>query len=319
MNMAFLKKNLVFWLCLAVTAGLLLGALAGLFSAQRRYSRQARALDLATMRLQQLYRREIFPAAANVRKETENLKDIVDQYNELNELLRAGQADPQPMEAAKFMQLLEHTLRQLRDRLQNARVKFPERYAFGFDRYAGGRLPAPGDIPRLVQQLKIIETLCAILREAAVAELVAIERESFEQAAGAAGGRRGAPPSPAAPPVSDIAALASCQHFKITVKAAENAVLTMLTLLAGGPMFMVVTRIEVTNPNQGSSAAGPAPTTDAAHPRAAMPGPAAEERRVILGREELEVKLDLDVYQFAPSLAFSAEGTSVSQAGKEGP
>ncbi len=320
MNLAFIKKHPIFALCLGVTVFLLVGAGAGLFLSARSYARQALALDKETTRLQQLYRRDPFPAQANVRTEAENLKDVIDRYNELNELLRTGQVNLQPMEAADFMQFLEKSMRKLRDRLQNDRIKFPAKYAFGFDKYAGGRLPASGDIPRLVQQLKIIEALCDILQEAAIVELVAIERDNFEQAArgaDASGGRRGAPGTPGAPSPESAASspggdkLVSSQHFKISVKARENAVIEMLNLLASWPMFMVVTRVEITNPLQEYSAAGPVSAPAVAAPAPGTPGtpePAARERQVILGREELDVKLDLDVYQFAPSLAFKEGG-----------
>lgn len=315
MNLAFIKKHPVFTLCLAVTVLLLIGAGAGLFVSARMYSRKALALDAVTTRLQQLYRRDPFPVAANVNREAENLKDVIDRYNELNELLRNGQINLQPMEAADFMQFLEKSMRKLRDRLKNARIKFPEKYAFGFDKYAGGQLPASGDIPRLVQQLKIIEALCDIIEEAGIAELVAIERENFEQARGASasGGRRGAA-SPEAAVSSDGDQLMSSQHVNISVKARENAVINMLNLLASRPMFMVVTRVEMTNPLQESNSGGPASAPAVAARTPGAPGApgtpelAARERQVILGREELDVKLGLDVYQFAPSLVFKGGG-----------
>ena len=311
MNFAIITKHPVFVLCLGVTALLLIGAGAGLFISERLYARQALALDAVTTRLQQLYRRDPFPVAANVSKEAENLKDVIDQFNELNELLRAGQVNLQPMEAADFMQFLEKSLRKLRDRLKNARIKFPEKYAFGFDKYAGGRLPASDDIPRLVQQLKIIKTLCDIFQEAGITELVAIERDSFEQAARgayASGGRRGAPSPGAAASSPGGDKLVSSQHFKISVKARENAVIEMLNLLASQPMFMVVTRVEMTNLRQEYSSGGPvsAPVVAARGP--GTPALAARERQVILGREKLDVKLDMDVCQFAPSLSFKDSG-----------
>lgn len=340
MDLAFIKKHPAFMLCLGVTVLLLVGAGAGLFISARLYARQVVALDALTARLQQLFRRDPFPAKANVYKEAENLKDVIDRYNELNELLRVGQVNLQPMEAADFMQFLEKSMRKLRDRLQNARIKFPEKYAFGFDKYAGGQLPASGDIPRLVQQLKIIEAFCDILQEASITELVAIERDNFEQAArgaDAAVGRRGMPPSgtPGAPgtpamPSPENAAflpgegkLMASQHFKIVVKAKENAVIAMLNLLASQPMFMVVTRIEMNNPiqeyNAGSPVSAPAvvtrapgtPGTPGTPGASGTPGiteSTARERQVVLGREELDVKLDLDVYQFAPSLRFKEGG-----------
>ncbi|MCX6991809.1 MAG: Amuc_1100 family pilus-like protein [Kiritimatiellaeota bacterium] len=307
MNLAFIKKHPVFTLCLGVTVLLLIGAGAGLFLSERLYARQVLALDAVTTRLQQLYRRDPFPAAANVQKEAENLKDVIDQYNELNELLRTGQVNLQPMKAVDFMQFREKSLRKLRSSMQNARIKFPEKYAFGFDKYEGGQLPAAGDVPRLVQQLKIIEALCDILQEAAIVELVSIERDNFERAA----------PSleTASSPGGDK--LVSSQHFKISVRARESAVIAMLNLLASQPMFTVVTRIEMTNPRQEYNSGGPvaapadavrAPGTPGTPGTPGAPEPVARERQIILGREELDVKLDLDVYQFAPSLAFKEGG-----------
>jgi len=316
MNLSVIKKHPVFMLCLGVTLLLMLGAGAGLFISARMYSRQVQALDAVTGRLKQLYQRDPFPAAENVRKEAENLQDVIDQYNELNELLRAGQVNLQSMEAADFMQFLEKSLRGLRSRLQNAGIRFPEKYAFGFDKYAGGQLPASGDIPRLVQQLKIIEALCSILQDAAITELVAIERENFEQAlrgADAPAGRRGAPVPEAAENAPGGDQLVYSQPVRILFKARENAVITALNLLASRPMFMVVKRVEMTNPRQEySSAAVAAPAAAARAPGAPeSPAPgvaAARERQIVLGREELDVRLDLDVCQFAPSLAFKEDG-----------
>lgn len=303
MDLTFIKKHMVFTLCLGFTVVLLVGAGVGLFFAQRFYVRKVLALDSVMTRLQQLYRRDPFPAMENVRAEAESLDDMTDRYNELVESLRLDQVDLQSMEAADFMQFLEQSLRKLRSRLQKARIRFPEKYAFGFDKYAGGQLPAPGDIPRLVQQLKIIEALGDILEQAAIAELVSITRVNFEQAA------RGAMPAPAAAAAAGGAKLFSGQHFDIEVKARENAVITMLNLLAGQPMFMVVTRVEMSNPLQEYSTGGPAanPAAPARLPGApGMPSasspPDTHERQVVLGREELVVKLGVDVYQFAPPL-----------------
>jgi len=85
-------------------------------------------------------------------------------------------------------------------------------------------------------------------------------------------------------------------------------VIEMLNLLASQPMFMVVTRVEMTNLRQEYSSGGPvsAPVVAARGP--GTPALAARERQVILGREKLDVKLDMDVCQFAPSLSFKDSG-----------
>lgn len=308
MNLAAIKKHPIFALCMAAAALLLIGAGVGLFLSARLYARQVSSLDSVTRRLQQLYQRDPFPAAANVQKEAENLKDVVDRYNELNELLRSDQVDRQPMEAADFMQYLEKTLRKLRERLQSARIKFPDKYAFGFDKYAVGQLPSSGDIPRLVQQLKIIEAFCGIFQDAAIVELVSIEREPFEQAASAepaASGRRGASQKTAPSAPGDNKQIAS-QRFKIAIKARESALIEMLNLLSRRPMFMVVTKVEMTNPRQEFGSAAPA--APAAPAPAAKPSTESRERQVVLGREELDIRLEVDVYQFAPSLDFKESG-----------
>ncbi len=303
MNLDVVKKNPVFSVCLGLIALLLVGAGAGLVSAYGRYSSQDRDLRGSIDRLQQLNQRNPFPAESNLDREQENLRDVVDKYNELNELLREAQVDRQPMEASDFMPFLERSLRQLRGRLQQARIRFPEGYAFGFEKYAVGQLPASENIPRLVQQLKIMEVFCRMLQDSAVTELTAIKRDEFEQAArGASGGRRGeAGPDaePEGPPQ-----LVEKQTFTLSFKARESAVVTLLNKLAGYPMFIVVTRLDMTNPRQEFSLAKSAPAEAAGGAQAGSGSRPGADRAVIIGREELDVELDVDVYRFAPSLDF---------------
>ena len=309
MNLTFIHKHPVFALCLGITVLMLIVTVAGLFISSRLYSRQALALDTVTTQLQQLCRLDPFPVAANVHKEAENLKDIIDQYNELNEFMRAGQIDLQPMKAVDFMHFREKSLRKLRSSLQSARIKFPVKYAFGFDKYEGGQMPASGDVPGLVQQLNIIEVLCEILKEAGITELVAIKRENIELLRPPVASRRhGRAPSPeAAGNAPGGNKLVYSQHFEISFQARENAVIKILNLLASQPMFMVVTRVEMTNPRQEYSVGGSI-RTPAAAPPPGVSEPSTRERHVILGREELDVKLDLDICQFAPSIPFREDG-----------
>ena len=59
--------------------------------------------------------------------------------------------------------------------------------------------------------------------------------------------------------------------------------------------------------SSGGIVSAPAVVTRATN-APSVPEPVARERQIILGREELDVKLDLDVCQFAPSLAFKEGG-----------
>ena len=300
MQLGHIKKYPVFSLFLGGVAILMIGAGFYFAASRRAYKRQAGELNALTGELHRLYARDTFPAEENVLREKENLEDSVDLFNELNELARRGQKELQPMEASDFMQFLENSLRTLRGRLQGENVKFPDQYAFGFEKYAGGQLPSPGDIPRLVQQLNIIETLCEIIREASVSELVSITREVFELAP---------PPPESAVEGSDADKMFACQRFKVIVKGRESAIMEMLNLMASHPMFIMVTRIEISNPRQDYNA-GAQPVVAVRAESAAAATPSSREPQIILGREELNAGIDLEVYQFAPSLPFKEGGSA---------
>ncbi|MBU4199029.1 MAG: Amuc_1100 family pilus-like protein [Verrucomicrobia bacterium] len=307
MNLALLKKYLALEICGAVILVALMIIGVKLFAAIRQYTAEKSALQAVMDRKQRLDRRTPYPSMENVKQEAENFKDLLDSYNELNEMLRARQIEPQVMQPAEFMPLLENSLRRLRSQLSSARVIYPPKFTFGFGRYAGGKLPAPGDISLLVQQLKIVDALCQALGKVGVADLVSIARNEFELSGrpveSDARNTRGVP-SPAGSPSSGKTgndALYTTQHFKLVVKANEAAIFDLLNLLARLPMFTVVTLVEMENQKQSFRDATGAPAPAAA-------GGAAEESavhgKIILGKELVDLSLELDVYQFAPSLNF---------------
>jgi len=315
------------WLTIGLGLAFVLLAAVGsrLFFVMKRHQKEEQELNAAKTRLDQLYQRAIFPSAANTTLEREKMADLTDQFNELNSLLSEGQVLPEEMEAAEFMTYFEKTMRRIRDRLQAGRVVFPEKYAFGFEKYAGGLLPVPRDIPRLVQQLKMTERLCQVLPDAAVKELLAFTREDFEAAVDkpgtAAPAGRGRAPAPAAPAPGAGAGrslpegqLYSVQHFKMSFRALEGSVLGLLNCLARLPMFTVVTRVEITNPRREISIGVPDATKPAAGEAAsktadkAPPGELSRDKRIVLGKEEVEVKLEMDVYNFGLPIDFR-EGT----------
>lgn len=322
----FFKKY--FWLTICVAAALVLLTVIGsrLFFVFRSYQKEKMELNAAQSRIEQLYQRRVFPSAANIIRENVKRADLVDEYNELNSWLSAGQVRPEGMEAAEFMPFLENTLRRIRDQLKIGRVVFPNRYTFGFEKYAGGQLPRPKNIPRLVQQLKITERLCQVLPEAAVNELLTFARDEFESVSGGAArkarsGRRRQPAPPGGTPRPGDEELVSIQHFKITFRAREGAALDFLNRLACLPMFTVVTWVEINNPHQETTIAGAGPARPAADKKSQ---PAAKnraeeltrEKRIILGREKIEVKLEMDVYNFGPFIDFRKGRAAEGRRGK---
>jgi len=310
-----LKKYL--WLTIGVALAFILLAAIGsrLFVVMKRHQREERELNGAKARLDELYQRPTFPSAANISREHEKLADLTDEYNELNGLLTEDQVLPEEMEGAEFMTFSANTLQRIRDRLQAGRVTFPEKYSFGFEKYAGGSMPASRDIPRLVQQLKITERICQILPDAAVKELLTFTREEFETAVDKARAQsgRGRASSPTAPGAESSRSqpgdqLYSLQHFKMSFRAREGSVLDLLNRFACLPMFTIVTKVEITNPRREISAgASGAAQPAAGATNAADKGQAGElsrDKRIVLGREEVEVSLEIDVYNFGSPIDF---------------
>lgn len=312
--MNLLKKYI--WLVISVAAAFVLLVVTGsrLFFVFKSYQKEKQELNANKSRIEQLYDpRRTFPSAANIIREKEKQADLVDEYNELNGWLSAGQVLPGGMEAAEFMPFLENTLRRIRDLLQAGRVVFPDKYTFGFEKYAGGQLPIPKNIPRLVQQLKITENICRVLPDSTVNELISFTRDEFESVSGGAaeeaqsGRRRQSVPS-AGPAAASLPGdeIVSTQHFKMAFRAREGAAFDFLNRLACLPVFTVITWLEINNPRQETTMAGAGPARPAADGKsktAAQKSQVEEltrEKRIILGQEEVEVKLEFDVYNFGP-------------------
>lgn len=312
--MNWLRKYIVLVISGAV-AFVLLAAIGGrLFFVVKSYQKEKRTLADDKGNLDRLYNRDPFPVVSNIAKEKEKLDDLLDEYNELNTLLGESQIRPEGMEASKFLYLLGRVLSAMRGQLQAVRVVFPEKYAFGFEKYAGGQLPAAKDIPRLIQQLRITEQFCRVMNESALNELISFSRDEFELASESAAdrarsGRQGPPQPPGAgASPADSGELYSNQHFRMAFRAKESSFIDFLNRLARLPMFTVVTWVEISNPrrevNFGAGAVQPAK----AESKTSGKGPGEElsrEKRIVFGKEEVEVRLEMDVYNFSPPIDYT--------------
>ena len=281
-----------------------------LISSVREYAAAKRSLDNATRRLHQLYCRDPYPSLLNVTNEALNVEKLQKSYSELNQLYRAGQLNVQPMDAADFMLLLENTLGQMKKSLDKHRIIYPDQFPFAFEKYVGGQLPAPEDISRLVEQLKIVEEICNILCQAGITELVSISREEFETHAPLTvpRTRRRRRPIIAEPRAQEKIGqtgngqLFTSQHFSLAFKAKEHSYLDILNRIARHPMFMVTTYIKLTNKKQDFSEG----VVDSSIFKTVKSGKAfkstktgEQDRYIILGKEDIDIQLDLDVYDFA--------------------
>ncbi|MGQ9662733.1 MAG: hypothetical protein ACUVWX_10435, partial [Kiritimatiellia bacterium] len=176
------------------TRSIIVGSIAGLIAAVaigsalllffriRQFSTAGAAMNRSLRVLADYYARDPFPSDENVKREKTNVEQLNGWLNELLAALRKGQIEPQGLTPEGFRTLFDKKRNDLRKEAAEARIGLPagETFAFGFDRYFGGEMPAPANVPRLAQQLLIIEQLCHILFEARIQDLTAIVREEFE-------------------------------------------------------------------------------------------------------------------------------------------
>lgn len=293
------------------------------------YSRANANLDAKVQRLNALNRRDPFPSPENVSQSAKNAEVQAEFFEKLLNLLRHEELEPEEMEPAEFPTMVERTVRELQRRAGVLRAKLPDRFAFGFTRYfVEGGLPEDGDIPRLVVQLKAVDQIFKILFTTKVSEVIAFKREEFEQRETAVAEEtstsrrdRRLPRGPAAR-TADAAGpqrpqrgggagmLYEKEHFTISFVARESSVWELLNRLARSRMLTVVTRVEMetkAGPLQGATrpaAAAGAPGSLASRllggggTERPQTGPLPHDERVVAGREEVTVKLEMDVYRF---------------------
>jgi hypothetical protein len=304
-----------------------------LFGAQGHYAESFSKLQSSQNQLQRLTDRTPFPASGNVQAMDKRLEVYREYLEGLKAAMKRGQRRAEPVTRDRFRQLLEETLRQLGNGAREKGVLLPANFAFGFQRYAEGVLPAEDELGRLVDQLYSVKTLCGILYEAGIGELVAVERTTFEKDAQAAPveeeyGRRSArgraEPAVAAPRVElevDPLGLYTREHYVLSFKAQDAANWRVLDRLAKAAPFVVVTQLEIVNPArpavvlppkaEAPPAAAPKPTSAAgwqapgsATPLAAeQPEILPRELRIAAGQEWPSVRLEVDYYRFVEPAA----------------
>jgi len=310
-----LKKNMTLIVGGAIVAVLLIVLLVFLMKFNSSYRQVNRQLQSAQQRLTILNGRDPFPSEGNVGVVQTNLFVLREFFTNLMASLRQGHVEPSKMEPAEFNPLLDRTSQRLYQRAKGMKVVLPMRFAFGFDRYAEGTLPAASDVPRLGQQLETVDLLCGLLYAAKINEIMAVERPVFEVTAQAVateefvdprqqryGGGAGAPEVAAAPTETymDPSGLFSRERYVLTFRGRDAAILGFLNAVAANKRFIVVTRLQVEN-ETGIPKLGEARPATASSPSAPA-GSVAREDRIIAGRETVKVIVELEVYRFqAPS------------------
>jgi hypothetical protein len=236
---------------------LLVLALTGflLFRGMAELNRTQQELTAQRTELAGYYRKDPFPSPGNVTREAQNVELLNGWVQQLLETARKGQVESEERTPSSFVNLLGDRRNRLLAIADGTGMKLPSKdFAFGFERYfaAGSSLPAPEDVPRLTQQLRILDELCTVLFEEQVSELMAVEREEFESGPSAGAARRGAARLHAATPDSVAKAgvlgpddLFAKLHFVLEFKAQEKALAAVLNRLAAHRLFVVVTALTI--------------------------------------------------------------------------
>lgn len=311
---------------------LFLGAVALVVIKFMHFTEAREVLKADKERLSFLYSQNPFPSPANLKVERENILAIKQELMGLQEAMGAGQVEPVVQNPARFITQFFETQHGLLTHASTAGIAVPKAYDFGFGRHMKGDLPAPQDVPRLTQQLKIVEALCQILYAGNISALEAVTRQEFEVDAVAGGVAAGSVPAAVGrgrgvPVVSssdfeiknsvDAGAglvpqgqLYGRWRFQFQFRSREAALLNILNGLARSPIFAVVTRLDVKGDEKlferkDTERAG-ARVKTAEEPE--KEAPKTRDDRIACGRENImTVKMELDVYQFSKPQAVAPE------------
>ena len=314
------RRKLVIFIVASVLVLLLAGAATLLVRGFLLLQEVDKNLQSASETLTSLYAQNPFPSGGNLRLERENIKSIGEELFGLQMALGAGQMEPVAQIPAKCITQFWETRNSLLARA-GSNVKVEKTFDFGFGKHMKGDLPSIQDVPRLTQQLRIVETLCDILYAARITALSGLYRQEFEsESTPVASPARPAPPSAPVKAGADIllknttdasaglipqGQLYGRWHFTLQFTARENALMKVLNGLSSSPVFVVVTRMEISGDEKvfdrkeaESLAAKSAEAPDGVAVKET--DKPRRDMRVVCGRDALmNVKLELDVYQFA--------------------
>lgn len=223
-----------------------------------RHREVSRDLTSTRAELRRLVDRVPFPSAENVERAATNQARIEAFFETTIAEFLSRTYIPPAMEPARFPILLQRAIGSMNLSAVSNNVTVPDRFMYGFDRYARGQLPNKEDIPRLARQIHAVETITRAIFSAKIREIVSIERHVFEEEArpGAEGAvsrfnepveQRGPAGGPALGYVEDPEHLFVRERLIYEFRAKENTLWAVLDLLPALPVFCVISDIDVWN------------------------------------------------------------------------
>lgn len=292
---------------LIVVSGVVVTLLLGfvgflLFRGINRLSDTRKKLEKSMTELSDYYRKDPFPSEENVAREKENVETLRNWSGELLKNLREGQIEPkEDQNAMAFMDLLKNGRVMLKKSADSSGTVLPKDFAFGFDRFfATGEPPMARDVPRLIQQLTVIEELCKVFFEERVKEIVTISRSEFE-------GKESHDASDIkSADTGGMGDLYTKMHFVFGFNAKESSLRGVLNRVTGHKIFIVPTLLQFGKKDSDVRSA-PEPKGEGSSESTEKVGKGFDDfqlrrKRVVCGREfetPMMVKLEVDVYTFS--------------------
>lgn len=222
--------------------------------------------------LEAVFQDDIFPSETNVTVLRDNVQRLVETRESFEKSLAAMNVPaPTNVTASVFMQTLQDlVIRKVKAApvVEGKRSVSPD-FAFGFERYVGpaSRMPRDSEVPRLVQQLRVIALLADEMYAANVLHIRLIGREIFEEGGseeaseeeetggrrsrgrgrrGARGGDEGESGGGGKALLAPISTdLYEGQHYVLRFTARQDAVIDLLNRIARFRYFAVVTDVRM--------------------------------------------------------------------------
>lgn len=246
----------------------------------------------------------------------ENLESLQAQRSEYNKIISDlqtslvnKQGEIKPVDPAAFQNRLRASVTATIAHARKKGVGIPEKFFLGFDKYEA-TLPSNEIAGILDWQLTVIEKLVEAIIDLKVVSIGEIVRVPIPGEEGASppvapaatpppGGQRPGKEPPATP-------LLVKYPFEISVKGFQNSIQTILNQLLATDQFLIVRAIRIENeqlngPPRGVAAETGGATADATPPEAgAAAAVAAAAAKIIVGSEQIEAKMIIDLVYFTP-------------------
>ena len=232
-------------------------------------------------KLEKYLKKAPFPSDENVELEVSNAEQIDDWFDDVIMRLMGGNIESKGQRSpSRFVAVYGAMQSALNQYGRKQNVVVDANFTYGFDFYSGtGALPAPDDVPRLIDQLTMVTRLSRVLFDARIKQLVVIKRPVFEAAAKAStspgsgatatrpsrsqasarpsrSSRNRRSSSSRAKPAATVSTAArdvsrelfKTERFVITFKARESALMEVLNSLATIREFVIVHSVILSKP-----------------------------------------------------------------------